>query len=155
MRRICLPLAVLVGGAMWASAALADASAEAGARAARGTTVELASTRVGKILVTGSGFTLYAFTRDSRRHESCQTKRGCTTTWPPLLTAHAPIAGRGVRAGLLGRIRLRDGDEQVTYAGHPLYRFSLDSHRAETDYVGDGDYGGHWNALSAAGRVVR
>ena len=44
--------------------------------------------------------------------------------WPAFTTDTAPVAGPGVKAGLLGEVyRLDLGTDQVTYAGHPLYLF--------------------------------
>jgi predicted lipoprotein with Yx(FWY)xxD motif len=58
--------------------------------------------------------------------------------WPALLTKGAPIAGPGVKRGLLGTVERTDvlagvSVQQVTYAGQPLYRFFLDETPRETD----------------------
>lgn len=75
-----------------------------------------------------------------------------------LATAHdqgQAAAGRGLKARLLGTIKLPNGARQVTYAGHPLYRYSLDSSRAASDYVGANQFGGQWDALNATGHIVK
>jgi hypothetical protein len=47
--------------------------------------------------------------------------------WPALTTKGAPIAGRGVKAKLLGTIHRPGIGDQITYAGHPLYLFDPSS----------------------------
>ncbi|MDQ2894270.1 MAG: hypothetical protein M3Y09_01270 [Actinomycetota bacterium] len=125
------------------------------AQAAVSPNVKLASTSIGKILVNGKGFTVYAFSKDRRNTDVCKTKSGCTMTWPPLTTSAGVTVGSGLNARLLGTIKLSTGVKQVTYSGHPLYRYSFDSSRAATDYVGARQFGGQWDALNAAGRPVK
>ena len=145
MKRISIPFIAMI-----ATAALAVTAQAAGTP-----TVKLASTGIGKILVTGKGFTVYVFSADRRNHDVCVTKSGCATTWPPVTTKAQLVAGPGLNARLLGTVKLPSGARQVTYSGHPLYRYSFDSSRAATDYVGANEFGGHWDALNAAGRLVK
>ena len=121
------------------------------AHPARGTTVRLRSTSLGKILVNGSGQTVYLFTHDKGKHDSCVHISGCTATWPPLTTSGAPSAGAGVKRSLLGTISLAHGHKQVTYAGHPLYIYAGES-PGDTGYVGVSAFGGTWEAVTAAGK---
>ena len=60
-----------------------------------------------------------------------------------------------MKASLLSTIRLPNGTRQVTYAGHPLYRYSLASERGETGYAGIRQFGGTWFAVSASGGNVK
>jgi predicted lipoprotein with Yx(FWY)xxD motif len=76
----------------------------------------------GRILVTGSGTTLYLLSADSADTSTC-TDAACTAVWPPLLTDGTPRVGPGVRSGLVGVTTRPDGTHQVTYASHPLYTF--------------------------------
>lgn len=140
-----------------AVAALAPAAAAAAthsARAAGAATVQLRTTRLGKILVNSRGFTLYMFTADSSRHDRCVSIRGCTGVWP-VLGSRRPTAGSGVKASLLGTIRLPGGVSQVTYAGHPLYTYVADSGPGQTSYVGIKQFGGFWYGVNAAGGTVK
>jgi predicted lipoprotein with Yx(FWY)xxD motif len=117
-------------------------------------TVKLAQTSLGKILVSSSGRTLYAFTRDSRNTDRCMHVSGCTSVWPLYSSAKQPVAGPGVNASLLGSIKLPHRTaRQVTYGGHPLYTYSGDSTPASTDYVGFPQFGGTWLAVTAAGKT--
>jgi predicted lipoprotein with Yx(FWY)xxD motif len=43
-----------------------------------------------------------------------------------MLTKGKPVAGKGIRKGLLGTTRRRDGKRQVTYRGQPLYYYVAD-----------------------------
>jgi predicted lipoprotein with Yx(FWY)xxD motif len=140
----------------------ASASAVAGAHgvlstatASRAAKVGLRHTSVGTILVSSSGRTLYEFTRDRPRSNSCVKISGCSETWPALKTAGKPIAGPGVRASLLSTIKLPGGVTQVTYAGHALYLYTGDSGPGQTSYVGENAFGGRWYAIDASGRTVR
>ncbi len=78
------------------------------------------------ILVNARGLTLYYLTADYGGTSACVYKPGdpCTKWWPPLLTTGTPTAGKGAKQSLLGTITRDDGTTQVTYAGHPLYRFA-------------------------------
>jgi predicted lipoprotein with Yx(FWY)xxD motif len=143
-------------------AALACTSALAGAAVAgptahgsRAAKIQLRHSGLGKILVDAQGFTLYRFTKDTSKRNTCVTTSGCTLTWPALTTSASPTAGPGVKASLLSTIKLPNGAKQVTYAGHPLYRYASASERAETVYVGASQFGGIWYAVSAGGGVVK
>ena len=110
-RRICAGLVISV---------LLSAGA-ASARAPVGTTIKLAKTDHGKILTNSRGYTLYMFSLDKRRKDVCVKIPDCETVWPLVRTRAKPIAGSGVKARLLGTIKLADGSRQVTYNGWPLY----------------------------------
>lgn len=147
MRRM---LKVIAVAAVSAGVATSLAAAE-GSRAE----LELRHTRLGALLVNSRGFTLYAFTRDGRNHDACAQIPHCLSTWRPVTTSASPIAGRGVRAGLIGTITLRGGIRQVTYAGHPLYTYIGDTGPGGTFYVNFLQFGGRWPALGAGGNEVK
>jgi predicted lipoprotein with Yx(FWY)xxD motif len=155
MQRTRIFLAAVLAGAVSVSGATVAQGAAPRAHAARAAKVTLRHTRLGNILATSSGFTLYEFTHDRGPHNSCVSIRECSSTWPPYTTSGRPSAGPGVRASLLSSIRIRGGKTQVTYAGHPLYLYTGDSRPGETSYVGENAFGGRWYALSASGGVVR
>src|SRR6185295_11311636 len=73
-----------------------------------GTTIDVASTRLGKVLVGPNGRTIYLFLADSATKSACNSA-GCVQAWPPVLTKGAPLAGAGVNASLLGTIKRSDG----------------------------------------------
>ena len=146
---------MLLSGALAAALVPAAIASAHTAGAAGAKTISLRHTRLGSILVAPNGFTLYEFTRDRLRSDTCQNISECTMFWPPLTTSGTPKAGHGVKANLLGTIRLKNGRHQVTYAGHALYFYSGDTGAAQTSYVGVSAFGGHWNALSASGKLVK
>ena len=131
------------------------AVAPAGARSARRAKLQLRKTSVGKILVNGQGFTLYAFTKDRRNQDNCQKSSACLRIWPAVTTVGAPIAGPGVKRRLIGIITLTSGAKQLTYAGNPLYTYIADTHPGQTTYVNILQFGGRWPAVNASGREVK
>jgi predicted lipoprotein with Yx(FWY)xxD motif len=155
MQRTRIFLAALLAGAVSVSAVTVAQGAAPSAHAARAAKVTLRHTRLGAILATSSGFTLYEFTHDRGPHNSCVSIRECSGTWPPYTTNGRPSAGPGVRASLLSSIKIPGGKTQVTYAGHPLYLYSGDSGPGETSYVGESVFGGRWYALNASGGTVK
>lgn len=135
------------------AAILALALAAGGAAiAATQSTVSTAHTGLGKVIVDSHGRTLYLFEKDKRGHSSCSGI--CASYWPPLLTSAKPVAAGGLKRSLLGTIRRSDGTKQVTFAGHPLYRFSGDSKRGQTSGEGLTDFGASWYAVSSSGKKI-
>jgi predicted lipoprotein with Yx(FWY)xxD motif len=150
MRRTVLTTAAVLAVAAASAGSIAAAHGTA-QTASGGSTVMLANTKLGKILVSRSGATLYLFTRD-HGNDTCLRVSGCAAVWPPFTTKGRPVAGTGVRANLLGTITIGNGNRQVTYAGHPLYTYAAEP--KGIDYVGANASGGDWEAVSAAGKAV-
>ena len=105
--------------------------------------------QLGTILVGANGNTLYVFTRDEPNKSNCSGR--CAQTWPPHVTVGEPTAGEGITAGMLGTITREDGSTQVTYSGHPLYRFANDEKPGDTNGQGQG---GAWFVISPAGNPI-
>lgn len=150
---------ILLAGVLASVASISTvAGAQVGvpsARASRAAKIGLRHTSLGNVLVNASGFTLYRFTSDARNKNACVKISQCPSTWPALSTSGKPVAGPGVKASLLSTITLPGGIKQVTYAGHPLYRYAAAEERAETTYVGAMQFGGTWYAVNAAGNTVK
>jgi predicted lipoprotein with Yx(FWY)xxD motif len=150
---------VFLLGVMLSAASVSAVASAQGVRPTANTSrvakVGLRRTSVGRILVSASGRTLYEFTRDRARSNSCVKISGCSEIWPALTTSGKPIAAPGVRASLLSTIKLPGGAKQVTYAGHALYLYSGDSGPGETSYVGEKAFGGNWYAINASGHTVK
>ena len=147
-------LTALLGVAVLSAVAGAQ-GAQPVAHAGRAAKVGLRHTRLGTILVSSSGRTLYEFTRDRPHSDSCVKIRECPEAWPAFKSGGKPVAGPGVRASLLSTIRLPGGTRQVTYAGHALYLYSGDTGPGQTSYVGETAFGGRWYAIDASGRTVK
>jgi predicted lipoprotein with Yx(FWY)xxD motif len=155
MKRAPLLVAGLIVAAPSTAAVASSAGGAARAHDSRTTKIQLRRTEIGKVLVDGSGFTLYRFSKDPRNSDMCVKIKECTNLWPPVMSSGRPVAGPGVRAALLSTIKLSGGGRQVTYAGHPLYRYSPATEKGETAYVGAQQFGGTWYAVNAAGRSVK
>jgi predicted lipoprotein with Yx(FWY)xxD motif len=143
-------LTALVVSAAFASIVAAFAMAN-GTRTG-GTTVVVAKSRLGRILVDSKGITLYDFVKDKGGASSCYG--ACAALWPPLITKGKPHAGLGVRASLLGTTKRKDGKLEVTYNRHPLYYFVTDRKRGQTTGQGVNQFGGPWWVLSPAGKEI-
>lgn len=144
MRRIQLVIGVLALALVVTAATSFAASS--------GTSVKAAKSRFGKIVVDGRGRTLYLFEKDRKGHSACSGT--CATYWPPLLTNGKPVAGTGAKQALLGTIRRSDGKKQVTYGGHPLYRFVQDAKPGQIKGQDTHFFGGAWYVVSPAGKKI-
>ncbi|MFE7571932.1 hypothetical protein ACFU76_34105 [Streptomyces sp. NPDC057539] len=112
--------------------------------------VSARSTSLGKILVDGEGRTLYLFEADKENKSTCTGD--CVKIWPPLLVSGKPEAGTGgVKADLLATTTRDNGAKQVTYNGHPLYRFTGDHKPGDTNGQGDVSFHDTWYVLKRSG----
>lgn len=145
-RPLILLLAAVAISACGGTAYGVNTSAPAKAGKAAG--VGLRSTKLGKILVDSHGRTLYVFAKDTGSKSTCGG--ACAASWPPLLTRGHPRAGAGVSAGKLATTRRANGARQVTYAGHPLYRFTADTKAGQTNGQGVSAFGAKWYAVKAS-----
>jgi predicted lipoprotein with Yx(FWY)xxD motif len=145
--------AVFVAGAAALVLAAAFLTTAAAAATQRGTVVKLGQSSLGQILVNSHGRTLYLWAHDKHHKSACYG--ACAVYWPPLTTKGKPRAIGGARKVLLGTTRRRDGRMQVTYHGHPLYRFSGDTKAGDTSGEGLTDFGGRWDPVSPTGTAVR
>jgi predicted lipoprotein with Yx(FWY)xxD motif len=143
-------LTALVASAVLAS--IAATLALAGGTKTGAARVNVATSRLGRILVDSKGITLYDFPPDRGTTSVCYG--ACAALWPPLITKGEPIAGPGVRASLLGTTRRKDGKLEVTYNGHPLYYFVSDRKPGQTTGQGVNQFGGPWWLISPAGKEI-
>lgn len=115
-------------------------------------TVGVATTDLGKILVDSAGRTVYLFESDTSKTSTCTG--GCATAWPPVTATGTPTAGSGATASLIGAIMRSDGSQQVTYHGHPLYRFNGDQKAGDTKGQALSAFGAEWYVLSPSGNEI-
>lgn len=126
----------------------AEGSSPAGVE---GTVVSLGSVpKLGLVLVSPQGLTLYDFHKDKGTASACYG--ACEKGWPPLLTEGEPQVGNGASAAKLGTTERKDGTTQVTYAGHPLYTFVEDKKPGEANGNGTSAFGAEWYALKGSGQ---
>jgi predicted lipoprotein with Yx(FWY)xxD motif len=104
---------------------------------------------LGAILVDSKGLTLYDFHKDKGGKSSCYG--ACASTWPPLTTEGAPRAMSGAQSSQLGTTKRSDGTVQVTYAGHPLYTYAVDTKPGDTKGQDIDSFGAEWYALQPSG----
>ncbi|MFF2846860.1 hypothetical protein ACFVT5_11060 [Streptomyces sp. NPDC058001] len=108
---------------------------------------------LGTYLVDGMGRTLYLFEADKSSKSSCYGN--CAKAWPPVTAGpDGPSAGNGVKSDLLGTSDRDDGTSQITYNGHPLYRFSGDLKAGTTAGEGSTAFGATWYVLDASGNKI-
>jgi predicted lipoprotein with Yx(FWY)xxD motif len=132
---LTVPFALAAAGA---SAAAAAATA-AGPAASHRVVVSTTSSKFGRVLVTGSGVSLYVFSGDGfpfspsgmpqlacTALNKAPNGTPCTTAWPPLVATGRLVARHGVRQSKLGTVT-RNGVKQVTYFGKPVYAFIGDT----------------------------
>jgi predicted lipoprotein with Yx(FWY)xxD motif len=130
-------------------------SSSAAESAGHGTTVTTSSVGgLGTVLVAGNGRPVYLRTKDRGTRSTCYGP--CARSWPPVTSATSPHATGGADASRLGTTTRRNGQRQVTYAGHPLYYHRGESRRSPRA-KGEGltRFGGTWYAVSPRGTRVR
>jgi len=142
-------IALAAAGVAAAAAVTHQGSASSAASNASAGRVTLHKTKLGNVLATSSGRTLYLFMADKHGRSACYGK--CATFWPPLMKKGALRAGSGVKPALLGTTKRKNGQTQVTYKGHPLYLFKLDKGAGQVSGQGQNFFGGKWFAVSASG----
>jgi predicted lipoprotein with Yx(FWY)xxD motif len=126
------------------AAAPASSSSGLGLDRALSTTT---NSKLGTIVVDGSGRTLYRFDKDSASPPTSNCTGACAQLWPPVLVG-TQISLSGVDRSLLGTIRRSDGSVQLTLHGWPLYRYAGDS--APGQINGEG-LDGTWFAVRPTG----
>jgi predicted lipoprotein with Yx(FWY)xxD motif len=115
-------------------------------------TVTAASSKLGMVLVDGSGRTLYLFEKDQPNQSACSG--ACVAAWPVDQSSGTPKAGSGVKASLLGMIKRGDGTTQITYNHHPLYYYAGDSQPGQHNGQGLNAFGAAWFVVAPAGGAV-
>jgi predicted lipoprotein with Yx(FWY)xxD motif len=125
---------LLVAVVLGALAIVSSAFAMTAHSSKASTTVTTKKTKLGTILVTSSGRTLYLDKADKKGHPAC--KGACLTIWPPLKANGTLKASGSAKKSDLGTIKISGGIKQVTYKGHPLYTFKSDTRAGETSGQG-------------------
>lgn len=105
---------------------------------------------LGSVLVDAEGMTVYEYTPDEGTTSVCYGE--CEAAWPPVVASGEPSAGEGAMSADLGTTKRKDGTEQVTYKGHPLYTFVEDKAPGEAN---GNEAEGTWFVLDEAGSAVK
>lgn len=132
----------------------AGTGAGAGAPASAGPTLRLQPAMAGHAayLVDGAGRALYMLEGD-RAGEKCTGD--CLKAWPPVLMETAqPTGETGLPGAMISTAARPDGSRQVTYNGHPLYRYAADAAPGQVQGHGVKDSYGSWYLVSPQGGKV-
>lgn len=141
---ICAAMLVAgCGGSSSSSTSVAPAGA---------VTIKTVTSRDGTYLTDRAGRALYMWLGDDAGKSNCSS--GCAIAWPPVVTGGAPRASGGARAASLGTISRSDGPKQVTYKGHPLYYFEVDSGPGTTKGQGSTSFGNRWWLVAPSGAAI-
>jgi predicted lipoprotein with Yx(FWY)xxD motif len=98
----------------------------------------------GHRLADAAGWTLYTFSGDTWNTSACTGR--CSEVWQPVRSLGGkPQPGSGIAAPLVGSLQRDDGSEQVSFAGHPLYRYSGDEQPGTTGGRDLSSFGGTWS----------
>jgi predicted lipoprotein with Yx(FWY)xxD motif len=115
-------------------------------------TISVRANTLGQILVDGNGKTLYLFEADTSAASTCSG--ACGQAWLPVTTNAGPKAASSASSSLLGTTTRSDGTTQVTYNGHPLYRFVNDTKPGDAIGEGSTAFGAGWDVVSPAGDKI-
>jgi predicted lipoprotein with Yx(FWY)xxD motif len=149
--------------AAFAASCLTGAAAATGGHSSSGPTLRVALNAHlhRQIVVDAAGRTLYMFTLDPKNTSICTANSpapDCSKIWRPLVAVGTPRVGAGLAPGKVGTTKRGDGRVQVTYNGHPLYRFTgYPGTPADTkpgDMHGQGFFS-DWYVLSPTGRPIK
>jgi predicted lipoprotein with Yx(FWY)xxD motif len=73
----------------------------------------------------------------------------CLQTWPPVtVDTQQPSGAAGLEGAKIATITRPEGTRQVTFNGHPLYRYAADAGAGSTDGDGVKDKFGTWHLAS-------
>jgi len=107
------------------SMATGSPSAAAAPKTPAKVVLTMRKTKIGDVLATSTGQTVYWFSKDVRGSGKSACAGSCLAAWP--VVPGTPVAAAGVRlAGKLGTITRPGGVVQATYNGYPLYTYAMD-----------------------------
>jgi predicted lipoprotein with Yx(FWY)xxD motif len=111
--------------------------------------------KLGNILVTSSGLTLYMFVPDKDAKVTCVS--ACAAAWPPVFIATGGkiTAGAGVQQSMLKFDPDPAGGNVVTYNGWPLYGYTGDQAAGQVTGQAINASGGLWYVVNTAGQPVK
>jgi predicted lipoprotein with Yx(FWY)xxD motif len=105
----------------------------------------------GKIVVDGTGRSLYVYDLDTANPSKSNCDGSCAALWPPLPAGTGTPQVSGVAASLVGTVTRSDGTKQLTLAGSPLYYFANDSKAGD---VNGQAVDGTWWVIGANGKKI-
>lgn len=114
--------------------------------------LSVANSRYGKIIVDGSGRTLYLFDIERDHMPACNS--ACAIAWPPLLAPAGVATSLELDQALIATAVRNDGSLQLAYNGHPLYYYAGDHSAGEIKCQAVIEFGGGWYVIDAQGSKI-
>jgi predicted lipoprotein with Yx(FWY)xxD motif len=159
MTAVTLGLLVLAGcgtsstyGGSTSGASSSSAGGTAGsAGGTAGAVLRTADSALGKIVVAGSGRTVYVFDKDTAAAGTSSCTGACLQKGPAVPAGAADPAVDGV-TGKVATITRDDGTRQVTLGGRPLYTYAGDSDAGQV--TGQGVQGVWWVVAADGAKVT-
>lgn len=115
-----------------------------------GNAISVAGTSLGRIVVDGTGRTLYRFDDDTNKPSVSNCVGACLTEWPAVPYV-AGLTVTGVASSLVGQLKRANGTVQLTIGGFPMYLFAGDSKAGDTRGQA---IGGTWWAVAPTGARI-
>jgi predicted lipoprotein with Yx(FWY)xxD motif len=141
MKLIALVVALVLALALAACGSSGDNGGSSGGSASKTILGSADKAKVGQVVVDARGRTLYRFTAEAQGRPVCTG--ACVSTWPP-----ATVTSASGLPAHVATVKRDDGALQLTYNGHPLYRYAGDSSTADANGQG---VGGQWFVVKAGG----
>ena len=141
------------------AAGCSSSGGSSGSAGGSGMTVSVQTISGAKVLVDGSGRSLYFSDQEKAAHKVLCDSSACQAIWTPLtvMAGQQPSGPSGVTSEL-GTTRRPDGARQVTLNGAPVYTFEFD--HSSGDLNGDGQKDSFdgtdftWQAATVSGAVA-
>jgi predicted lipoprotein with Yx(FWY)xxD motif len=152
---VAVVLILSTGSSTKGSAAAASApsyGSPATSQRTTGTTIEVRTSPLGRLLTDGRGRTLYLFEAD--KPNVSRLSRAGAAIWPPLAADGTLKVKGGLLASKLRTIAGANGKPQLSYDGHPLYFYVADQKAGQTNGQGLDQFGAEWYALSPSGQKI-
>ena len=131
---------------------IGTSSAAASPTTAAQVAISVANSRYGKIIVDGSGRTLYLFDIERDHMPICNS--ACAVAWPPLLAPGGGTSTSELDHALIATAVRNDGSLQLTYNRHPLYYYAGDHSAGEIKCQAVIEFGGGWYVIDTQGNKI-
>jgi predicted lipoprotein with Yx(FWY)xxD motif len=92
--------------------------------------VKVGNTSLGKVLVDSQGKTLYLYKKD--KGTTSEVPSALLAVWPPLTASSGTTVGPGLDQAKLVAVKQANGQSWLTYDGHVLYTYKLDTSAGQT-----------------------
>ena len=112
------------------------------------------NTTTENVAVNSRGRVVYTLSGDSQRHPKCRQNNGCLGFWPPVTVKSASVKKLSKASAIKDRLGIwkRNGFNQVTLNGHPLYTFSMDHKNNAATGEALATFGGVWHVVKSSSK---